>query len=141
MKKILIICAAVFLCLSLVLGAMLIFGRVSITAQEKEYPVGTEKITVKWRNWTLKEILFGASYALQEWDGDASADMEPTRAFLFRSSGYVLIPGGGIALSYNIGPHCGPLQPGRYRVAVEYSVKEGATYSDGYPIYAEFEIK
>jgi len=148
MKKSLMICAAVLLCLGLLLGGILLFGRVTITAQEQTYPVGTEEIIVTWRNGTLRRITFGESFSLQTWDGEAWTDMEMSElpegtVHGFKLIGYTLMPGGSQKHTYPIESYYDPLRPGRYRIAAYFFFDKDIpiTESDHHPFYVEFEIK
>ena len=141
MKKIPLICAAVLLCLGIALGGMHFFGRVSVTAQRKIYPLGTEEIICTWRNGTLKTVSFGAFFRLEIWDGSEWADVEPLNEIMFKMIGYGLKPGLWYKITYNTRYPYGPLQAGQYRITAAYSVQEGESYSDDYPVYAAFEIK
>jgi len=144
MKKLLIACAAVLLCLGLLLGGMLLFGRVTITAQEKIYPVGTEEITVVWRNWTAKSMFYGEPFSLEAWVGGEWVPMEPVNDLLFYLPAYGLLPGLNQKITYSTGFYYGPLQAGRYRIAANYHYESEVPISEATPrhdVYAEFEVK
>jgi len=144
MKRSLMICAAVLLCLGIVLGGILVFGRVTITAQEKTYPVGTAEIEAVWRNGTLRKITFGESFSLQTRDGGGEwAEMKPAIEPWFYLIGYGLMPGGSKGHTYSVGFFYGSLRPGRYRIATYFFFDKDIpiTETDHHPVYVEFEVK
>ena len=65
MKKVLYLFIAVLLCLSVLGGCLLLFGKVTIRTQQKSYPADVAEITVVWRNRTFRSIIYGYPYQLQ----------------------------------------------------------------------------
>ena len=104
--------------------------------EHETYDASLDRYTYFIRNGTEKPVEFGEAYLLQRWVSSPGADQWENLPLLenagFESIGYVLAPGGTMALSCGFGLFGGePEEGGRYRLVKEV---------DGRTLYGEFHI-
>jgi len=124
-------------------------GEVTITTQQRVYPVGVEEITVTWHNGTDYDAMFGEAYQLQKWGGSVWVDVEENplpenHSWAFMAIGYFLPPGESREHTYHVGEGTmfGPLEAGRYRIVTSFHFDDDVPIGpdDSHEVYAEFEV-
>ena len=91
------------------------FEGISVEVLSAEIQKEETVLTVRWRNDSEHQVMYGEGFSIQKWENGSRVDCTMNENTAFTSIGYLLDSGKIIAKDYQIRWLYGDLQPGQYR--------------------------
>ena len=107
---------------------------VTLKARPDVYLVDAETITCIWRNGTLRTLVYGYHFTLEQQEGETWQSIPVP--YLFEDIGFTLPPMGSRAMTYRLAG-LQPLEPGDYRIGATFYLRR---YRTPHTAYAYFTL-